>query len=252
MQGNQEPIKAVYFDLGYTLIYFQGDFFKVVFESYLELADVLIQAGCQIDRIDFACRFSQKMTEYYHQREIDFLERPVDLIVKQILIENHQNSVPDEIFQQAMQAMYRVTEKNWLIEDDTHSVLQDLLNSGYKLGLISNASSSWDLNNLIDNYDLRKYFSSILISAEEGIRKPNPKIFHKAADQVGLSINAAVMVGDTLEADILGAHNAGIPGIWISRRKSRPSEISNPKCVPDGEIASLTELLPLLQKWNSL
>lgn len=250
MQADHKQIKTILFDLGYTLIYFSGDFFKVVLESYLVLADELIKSGCQIDRIEFACLFSQKMNEYYHQREIDFLERPIAHIVKEILTEYHQDSLPEEVYTRAMHAMYLVTEKNWLIEEDTHTTLQELLAQGYRLGLVSNASNAWDLNNLIDYYDLRKYFSSILISAAEGIRKPNPLIFEKAAQEIGLPLNEAVMVGDTLEADILGAHNAGIRGIWISRRKQRPEVISNPKCVPDAEIHNLGELLPLLKTWN--
>ena len=251
MLESTKPIKSVLFDLGYTLIYFSGDFYKVILESYLVLADDLIRLGYPVDRIDFACQFSQKMQEYYKQREIDFLERPIERIVKEIFTENHQDLLSDEALQHAMQMMYLFTEKNWLLEEDTHETLQLLLDQGYKLAIVSNASNAWDVQNLIDIHQLRKYFSTILISASEGIRKPNPKIFQVAADQLQIPLSETVMVGDTLEADILGAHNAGIRGIWISRRKDRSKPIENPKCVPDAEIQSLLELPHLLSTWNN-
>jgi len=253
MSIQSNKIKAVFFDLGYTLIYFSGDFYQIITDSYLVMADSLIKAGCQIDRLEFARKFDQKMQNYYQQREQDFLERPVEFIVKQILSESGQDHFNEEVYLQAMQAMYLVSEKYWLIEEDTHEVLRWLLDNGYKLGLISNASNAWDVNNLIDIYHLRAYFSTILISASEGIRKPNPQIFQRAAQNMQLDLSETVMVGDTLDADILGAHLSGMRGIWISRRKGdqRPFGLANPALQPDAEICSLRELPALLTKWNN-
>lgn len=245
-------IKAIFFDLGYTLIYFSGDFNQTIMDSYLVMADSLINAGCQIDRTDFARKFDDKIKSYYHQREQDFLERPVESIIKQILAESDQDHFSNAVYLQAMQAMYLVTEKYWLIEEDTHETLQWLIDSGYKLGLISNASNAWDVNNLVDMHNLRPYFSTILISASEGIRKPNPLLFQHAAQSLGLDLSETIMVGDTLDADVLGAHLAGIRAIWISRRKGsqRASDFSNPILQPDAEIKTLRELPALLTNWN--
>jgi putative hydrolase of the HAD superfamily len=252
MAGNIKKIKAVLFDLGFTLIYFSGDFYQVILDSYLVMADEIIKRGYPIDRFAFARAFDSKMQSYYRQRQQDFLERPVDRIVKEILIEQNQFSIPDEIWIHAMQAMYRTTETDWLLEEDTHETLQWLLDQQYRLGLVSNASSSWDVNNLIDNYNLRPYFSTILISADEGIRKPNPVIFQRAAEHLQIDLSEAVMVGDTLDADVLGAHLSGMRSIWISRRKNTHSELTetNPEMVPDAEIHSLQELPALLTAWN--
>jgi putative hydrolase of the HAD superfamily len=245
-------IKAVFFDLGYTLIYFSGDFNQTIMESYLVMADSLKKAGCQIDRMDFARKFDNKIRNYYHQREQDFLERPVESIIKQILAESDQDHYSDAVYLQAMQAMYLVSEKSWLIEEDTHETLRNLIDNGYKLGLISNASNAWDVNNLVDMHNLRPYFSTILISASEGIRKPNPILFQHAAQSLDVDLKDTVMVGDTLDADILGAHLAGIRAVWISRRKGsqRASDFSNPALQPDAEIKTLRELPALLTEWN--
>jgi len=253
MTGNAKKIKAVFFDLGFTLIYFSGDFYQVILDSYLVMADVMINHGYSIDRYEFARAFDRKMQDYYRQRQQDFLERPVDRIIKEILAEQQQFSIPNDICISAMQAMYRTTETDWLLEEDTHETLQWLLDQNYRLGLVSNASSSWDVNNLIDNYNLRPYFSTILISADEGIRKPNPLIFQRAADRLQVDLSDAVMVGDTLDADILGAHRSGMRSVWISRRKNTRSETEqdNPEMVPDAEIHTLRELPALLTTWNN-
>lgn len=250
MQGDRKKIKAVLFDLGYTLIYFQGDFSQTVFDSYLVLADHLKELGCDIDRQSFAERFSKQMNMYYQKRDVDLLELPVDSLVEQVLSELGQKYLPAKFLREAMNKMYLATESHWHIEEDTYLTLKTLTRLGFKLGLISNASDSWDVNNLINNHKLRPYFSTILISADEGIRKPNPKLFLKAASEMGVTPSETVMVGDTIEADVLGAHQCGMKAIWISRRKEMPDILADdPSLRPDAEIKTLQELPEVLQHW---
>jgi putative hydrolase of the HAD superfamily len=252
MSHAENKIKAVFFDLGYTLIYFDGDFSRLVEESYAVLARKLIDAGYVLDVNSFVTRFNEKMQGYYRQRELDLIERPVDQILKEILTEFKINTIPAAIYRAAMNEMYLSTEKHWQLEKETHTALQQLRDADYKLGLITNASDAWDVNNLIDNHGLRKYFDSVLISAEEGIRKPDTRIFAKAAHQLGVDLAQSVMVGDTLNADILGAHACGIKAVWVKRRKDAldTSALSNKALIPDAEIDSLEELPPLLETWQ--
>ncbi len=252
MSYAERKIKAVFFDLGHTLIYFDGDFSKLVGESYAVLAHKLIDAGYVLDVNSFVTRFNEKMQGYYRQRDLDLIERPVELFLKDILSEFEIHSIPSAIYRDALNEMYRSTEKHWQIEKETHTALQRLLDANYKLGLITNASDAWDANNLIDNHSLRKYFGSVLISAEEGIRKPDPRIFAKAAHQLGVDLAQSVMVGDTLNADILGAHACGIKAVWVKRRKDAidTSALTNKQLIPDAEIDSLEELPSLLETWQ--
>ena len=63
----------------------------------------------------------------------------------------------------------------------------------------------------------------------------------------GCTPTQAVMVGDTLGADVVGAHNAGMPGIWINRRADTPANRAKlATIIPDAIIASLRELPELL------
>lgn len=252
MNNELSPFKAVFFDLGYTLIYFSSDFYERSLESYLVLANHLLNAGCKIDPTAFVAEFDQKIQRYYRQRDLDFLERPIESIIKEILTEHKQAVIPNEEYERAVQAMYLTTEKYWLIEEDTYETLQWLSDHRFRLGLISNAASAWDVNNLIDNHRLRPYFSTILISASEGIRKPNPVIFRQAAQNLGIGISEAVMVGDLPDADVLGAHRAGMPAIWISRHKEKDRDCvyTDPGMRPDAEIRALKELPVLLTNWD--
>jgi putative hydrolase of the HAD superfamily len=61
-----------------------------------------------------------------------------------------------------------------------------------------------------------------VISEGAGIRKPDPEIFRFAAARAGQPLDRAWMIGDSAEADISGARNAGLPGIWLHRGRPWP------------------------------
>jgi putative hydrolase of the HAD superfamily len=61
-----------------------------------------------------------------------------------------------------------------------------------------------------------------VISEGAGTRKPDPEIFRLAAVQAGQPLRGAWMIGDSAEADIGGARNAGLPGIWLHRGRPWP------------------------------
>ena len=75
---------------------------------------------------------------------------------------------------------------------------------------------------------LSKYFSHVFISEEVGYNKPSPDIF-KHAMQTSGAINAenCLMIGDSLEADILGAINAGMKAVYLSHESKNESTENN-------------------------
>jgi putative hydrolase of the HAD superfamily len=62
-----------------------------------------------------------------------------------------------------------------------------------------------------------------VISEGAGVRKPDPEIFRLAAARAGLPLDGAWMIGDSAEADIGGARNAGLPGVWLHRGRAWPA-----------------------------
>lgn len=65
---------------------------------------------------------------------------------------------------------------------------------------------------------LGRYVDALVASEEIGVAKPEPEIFRVALERVGCAPNEAVMVGDSWASDVLGAHAAGIPAVWLNAR----------------------------------
>jgi putative hydrolase of the HAD superfamily len=90
--------------------------------------------------------------------------------------------------------------------------------------MISNTSDDKNVQQMVDRWELRPFFETIVTSAGVGFRKPDERIFRPALNHFGVPPEQVAMVGDSLEADILGANLSGIYSIWITRRVSLPGE----------------------------
>lgn len=98
---------------------------------------------------------------------------------------------------------------------DVDPTLSRLKKDGYSMGLVSNAPP--ETGRVVKALGLSKYLDSVVISGVVGYSKPNPKIFAIALEEVGAAPAEAVHVGDLYAADIVGARNAGIRGLLIDR-----------------------------------
>ena len=72
------------------------------------------------------------------------------------------------------------------------------------MGLITNGAVD-SQQPKIDGLGIARYFDTMLISEAEGVAKPDAEIFRRATDNLGVSPDQAVMIGDNPEADIRGA-----------------------------------------------
>ena len=72
---------------------------------------------------------------------------------------------------------------------------------------------------------LAPFVDALIASEDVGVSKPDPAIFHIALERVGVTPDAAVMVGDSWANDIVGAARAGIRAVWFNPdRKPVPPE----------------------------
>jgi putative hydrolase of the HAD superfamily len=156
-------------------------------------------------------------------------------------------AVPENTIQAAVRAMYATSQAHWEAEQDAIPMLEALRQRGYRLGLVSNAADDQDVQTLVDKAGIRPYFQVILTSAAQGIRKPNPRLFHHALQSLGeIMPEKAAMVGDTLSADILGAQNAGLYAIWIRRRADKAANRAHADTIhPDRTVDTLSELVEI-------
>ena len=123
--------------------------------------------------------------------------------------------------------------------DDAIPTLEHLRDAGFKLAIVSN----WDtpLDPLTERLGIADYFDAITASHDERVKsaKPDPHIFNYTLAKVGVSAEEVVHVGDTYEADIVGAKNVGIRPILIDRDGSQAGKWGE-------TIQSLSELPGLL------
>jgi HAD superfamily hydrolase (TIGR01549 family) len=99
-------------------------------------------------------------------------------------------------------------------------VLEELAGR-YSLALVSNTMSDQP-RLILERTGLARHFEVIVCSRDLGIRKPNPRIFEHVLGELGVRPDEAVHVGDSVEADMVGASNAGLVPIWIKNTESPP------------------------------
>jgi putative hydrolase of the HAD superfamily len=95
----------------------------------------------------------------------------------------------------------------------------DLLNylkgKAYPMHLITNGFETTQ-HLKIKNSGIDQFFTEVITSEQAGIMKPHLAIFEYALNKVNTTAEKAVMVGDTLEVDILGAIDAGMDTVYFN------------------------------------
>ncbi|WP_230932802.1 HAD family hydrolase [Priestia sp. TSO9] len=92
-------------------------------------------------------------------------------------------------------------------------VLKELKKKGLLLGMITNGFTDFQWMN-IRALGIDHYFDTILVSEQEGIKKPHKDIFLRALKALDVSAEESVYIGDHPENDVLGARGAGMHAVW--------------------------------------
>lgn len=107
---------------------------------------------------------------------------------------------------------------SWAVFDDVVPCLEALQGLGLRLGVISNWAPN--LKGLLDGLGIGQYFEDVVASAAVGCCKPDSAIFELALGRMGVAPQEAVHVGDRLDADGAGAYDAGLAPVIIDRHGS--------------------------------
>lgn len=129
--------------------------------------------------------------------------------------------------------------RNPFVYEETFAVLA-ALQPNYQLLLLTNGAPSLQEQKLTLTPELRNYFDHIIISGAFGKGKPDPSIFAHALMLADVKKEEALMVGDNLMTDILGANQAGIKNVWINRENKEQTTVK-----PTYQIQHLSQLEPL-------
>lgn len=99
---------------------------------------------------------------------------------------------------------------------ETLGVIQQLHALQVPLAIITNGPSEGQRTK-ISALGIGRYFSAVLISAEERVAKPDARIYIRAAESLGVDVSGILMVGDSLKDDYHGALNAGAQAVLLDR-----------------------------------
>jgi putative hydrolase of the HAD superfamily len=208
--------RAVLFDAGHTLLFAHPDLGTV----YAETTE---RFGARIPAASFVEAFVPVFKE--HTRKYASKGGASDAqdyaMWREITREIHARvpGLGEVAFDAWFEALYlRFGDPEvWRLYDDVDSTLRELRGRGLRLGVVSN----WDtrLRRISAGLGLDRLVDFMVISAEVGIRKPDPGIFHEALRRAGVEASEAIHVGDLPEEDVEGARRAGVRPVLIDRQK---------------------------------
>ena len=132
----------------------------------------------------------------------------------------------------------------WELYPDVEPALADLRGQpGLSIGVVSDWGSN--LAGILDQLGLDRYLDFVLASGAVGVAKSDPAFYRLAMERVDARPAEAIMVGDSLRADVEGARAAGMVGVLLVRDSETAPDHRVPRVeVPDGVrvIRSLSEL----------
>lgn len=243
--------KLILFDLGSTLLYFQGDWDRVIADGISKMAQHIVSCGHPINLDQFQQTYAKALNAYYIERDITYTEKSTTNLLQELLVNNFETHMENGAIATALDIFYRHTGNYWKLDPETLPTLEYLKIHGYRLGLISNASYSRDVYMQLEKHQLIPYFEQILASADVGYRKPHPLIFRKALSFFNVEPAESVMIGDTLNADIIGSRRVGMKNIWIARWASPPTNhYRDDAIIPDRTIQQLSQIPAVLTGWR--
>lgn len=188
----------------------------------------------------FALKFLHSLKKYYIRRDRDLVEGTTFLLLREFFT---SDQLSDTAVKRLLAEFYGETRRNWKVNPHAHHVLSYLVSNGYSLGLLSNAADREDVDQLLEQFDFKHFFRLVLTSADVGFRKPHPLIFNNALRELQIKPEHSLMIGDRLDADIIGALRLGMRAIWLDENNTSPTIEPN---APYQVVNKLTELTGIL------
>ena len=248
-------IKGVIFDLGGTLMYFDGNWEAMDTQSTLAMIPFLNSHGVRVGD-DFPQQFLATRRAFWKRAdETGFECRTSEALGESLNQLGYTNT--DGWLQQAVDIYFEHQGQSWLAFPDAHEMLQTLKQRGTRIGLISNADDVNLVHRAVHRLGFAPFMLPVISSAEDPRwRKPDPRIFHRVSDAWQLLPSEIVMVGDSPRYDVLGANRAGMKAIFIDRGTNMwfqqiPEEMKNdPLIYADATVQALVEIPQVLDSWR--
>ena len=191
----------------------------------------------------------QKEEEMRREKGYDLIEIDIRDVFKDLL---EPIKVDEEEMQKICTSFRRLSLKRLKAYENTIEVLEYLKKRGKKIYLLSNAQSSFSMQELMDTGVL-PYFDAIYISSVYGMKKPHPQFMEVLLKEQGLNKEECVMIGNDLRSDILIAQLWDMDSIYLNtfhlsaQRKARQMKvyrkIADIRVYDDGDILHVKEFV---------
>ncbi|MBT0606611.1 YjjG family noncanonical pyrimidine nucleotidase [Aequorivita echinoideorum] len=208
---DRKNITDIFFDLDHTL----WDFDK---NSSLAFARVFSKHKVTIDLIEFLKIYEPINLEYWKKyREEKVTKEELRRGRLNDAFAMFQLTFPEEYIDgMAVSYIDELPVDNYLL--DNAVAILEYLQKNYRLHIITNGFR--EVQNLkLKNSGIEKFFTTVTSSEEVGVKKPNPLVFSSALKKADTSAEKSMMIGDSFEADILGAEAAGMHTLFFNYRK---------------------------------
>jgi putative hydrolase of the HAD superfamily len=210
----KELVTDVFFDLDHTLWDFEKNSaltFQKIFEEHnvkVELDDFLreyVPVNLAFWKLYRENKIQKEALRYLRLRNVfDSLKYPVD----DLLITSLADAYIEHLSTYDHLLPYSKEILNYL-------------KPRYRMHIITNGFEEIQAKKL-RNSNIHSFFEHVINSEMAGVKKPDPRIFHLALERTGVLPNKALMIGDNLEADILGARAVGFHTIHLNVHKDPP------------------------------
>lgn len=220
----------------YDWIFFDADETLFSFDSFHGLRYMFAQYGVNFEQQHFNDyqALNKPLWEAYHQGKISADELQITRFsawAKRLGCE------PQALNHAFLMAMAEICQPL----DGVEQMLNEL-SGNVRFGIITNGFSVMqDLR--LQRSGLKAHFEFVVVSENIGLPKPHHGIFEHALALAGSDKSAVLMVGDSLETDILGGQNSGLDTCWLNHGKQNTTAIQ-----PTYQITSMHELSKVVQR----
>lgn len=133
-----------------------------------------------------------------------------------------------------------------VLVDGAREVL-DQMKQRYRLALVTNGKSEGQ-HRKIEKTEIADYFDAVVVSGDEGVKKPDARLFEIAAERLNVKCSECIFVGDLFQTDMIGAHNAGMTPVWLWSRGYRKCSIDIDRISSIRELPSKIEEIEAREK----
>lgn len=124
-------------------------------------------------------------------------------------------------------------------------MLEDVRRAGYRIGVLSNtpwgtSPAAW-ANEIRRHALVRDCSVAVVVCGNTGFRKPDPRAFRHCLQVLAVEPAAAVMLGDSLISDVIGARRCGLAAVWFNR-DGAPNPENHPAVTRLDDVAALLAL----------